>query len=184
MKKYLTHILLASIIAPSFAYAEEPSQAQTPSTSVKVEEVVIPETPEQLFTTCSQDAIESRDTKLTQARTTYNNAINKALNDRKNEEKAAVAIKNDKEKKEAIKESVDTYKAQIKTIQNTLTSARKTVWQNFENDVKTCRELYSTDNKEKSDNEAKSIEEKKETPEPKTMKESFLGSIKSLFGKE
>lgn len=162
----------------------------------------------QLFTICSQDAIELRDTKLAGARTTYNTAMNNLLVERKNSEKKAISIDDEKERKEAIKIAVEEYKGEVKTLQNTLTQARKTIWQNFENDMKSCRETLEkedvADIKEdakdakKATTEdvpeartmmtAKKVDTKEEQPEnkqeAKTIKESFIDSIKSLFGKE
>ena len=199
MKKpfyYLSPLLLSFLLAPAFVSANEVTESLATSTATSS---TIALTKSQIFTTCSQDAIELRDTKLAQARGSYNNAMNALLVERKEAEKEAVAIESEKEKKEAIKESVDNYKAQVKVIQNTLTQSRKTIWQNFENDTKTCR-----DNLEKKDDDenksakrslkeapeartmsAMSAEVKKESvPEQKSVKESLLNSIKSLFGKE
>ncbi len=154
----------------------------------------------QLFTSCSQDAIELRDTKLSQARTTYNNAMNALLLDRKNAEKAAVAIEDEKEKKTAVKDSVEKYKSDVKAIQSTLTQARKTIWQNFENDTKKCRTYLEKDDdqvtkdekaltketakKEAIETKEQKREEKKDDHDQKTVKESIIDSIKSLFNKE
>lgn len=196
---YLSPLLLSLFILPLYANAED--VATTSTTSIATSSVVL--TKAQLFTTCSQDAIETRDTKLAQARGSYNTAMNILLVERKEQEKDAVAIEDEKEKKEAIKESVDNYKTQVKTIQNTLTLSRKTIWQNFENDTKACREILEKKDDEDNKNLKRGMPanevSKKEAAEPaammmevrkeavieqKSVKESFFESIKSLFSKE
>ena len=87
------------------------------------------------LTECSQQAIEDRDTAIANSRTLYNNAMTKALTERKNREKAAIAMKTEEERKIAIKASVENYKNQAKAAQNALTQARKLAWQTFENDI-------------------------------------------------
>jgi ubiquitin len=64
-----------------------------------------------------------------------------ALKDRKNREKAAVAIIDESDKKDAIKVSVDTYKSLTKSAQNSLTISRKAAWTTFESDIKQCHDL-------------------------------------------
>ncbi|MBP6888225.1 MAG: hypothetical protein KBC21_00835 [Candidatus Pacebacteria bacterium] len=202
MKKishFLSPLLLGAFLFPLIANAEEATTTVATSTTSSSTIVV---TKAQLFTSCSQDAIESRDTKLAQARGSYNTAMSNLLLERKNVEKAAVAIEDEKEKKTAIKESVEKYKTEVKTIQNTLTQSRKTIWQNFENDTRVCREFLEKTDEEKADekaekraakeigkkevSEAKEIrkEEKKEENETKSVKDSIFDSIKSLFSKE
>ncbi len=195
---YLSPILLSLFLLPSFVSADEVTEGQATSTTASS---TITLSKSQIFTACSQDAIELRDTKLAQARGTYNNAMNTLLVERKDAEKEAVAIEDEKDKKEAIKESVDNYKTQVKVIQNTLTQSRKAVWQNFENDMKTCRENLERKDDDENKSAKKSLKEtpetrvmsgasmtaeaKKETvSEQKSVKESLLSSIKSLFGKE
>ena len=139
----------------------------------------------QLFTECSQQAIEDRDTKIAQTRVLYNTAMAKALIERKNREKAAVAVKDEDDKKTAIKASVDTYKNQAKAAQNTLSQARKLAWQTFENDVEKCHELESEGmNKEQGTSSATTTFKKVEIQETKsignTIKAQFE-SFKSLF---
>ncbi len=202
MKKishFLSPLLLGAFLFPLIANAEEATTIVATSTASSSTIVV---TKAQLFTSCSQDAIESRDTKLAQARGSYNTAMSNLLLERKNVEKAAVAIEDEKEKKTAIKESVEKYKTEVKTIQSTLTQSRKTIWQNFENDTRVCREFLEKTDEEKADekaekraakeigkkevSEAKEIrkEEKKEENETKSVKDSIFDSIKSLFSKE
>jgi hypothetical protein len=122
-----------------------------------------------------------------------------ALTERKNREKAAVAMTDEDEKKDAIKASVEAYKHQAKAAQTTLAQARKQAWQTFENDIKKCREL-ETENEDHmiatstEDNTApvartmmkKSSEEPKEIKslETKSLKETIKSqfeSLKSLF---
>lgn len=189
MKKpfyYLPPLILSFLFVPLVASANESPVPQVATTTATSTIVV---TKSKAFTTCSQDAIELRDTKLAQARGSYNNAMNALLVERKEAEKEAVAIEDGDDKKEAIKESVDSYKSQVKVLQNTLTQSRKTIWQNFENDTKSCREnLEKKEEGDKSEKRAAkevSVENKKDSSvEPKTVKESLLSSIKSLFGKE
>lgn len=196
----LSPLFLGVLLVPHFAYAEETSTTTDATSTISTS--TAPLTKAQLFTMCSQDAIELRDTKLAEARGSYNNAMTALLVERKNEEKAAVAIENEKEKKAAIKESVENYKVEVKKLQNTLTQSRKAIWLNFENDTKECREaldkveIEDTPKEErkmtkevvkKETTEAKEMkkEEKKEEHETtKTVKESIFDSIKSLFGKD
>jgi hypothetical protein len=200
MKKpfyYLSPLLLSFLLVPSFVSADDVSDTQATSTTASSTIVL---SKSQIFTACSQDAIELRDTRLAQARGAYNNAMNTLLVERKDAEKEAVAIEDEKEKKEAIKDSVDNYKVQVKVIQNTLTQSRKAIWQNFENDTKTCRENLEKKNDDESKDAKKSLKEapearamsatmavdakKEAAPEQKSVKESLFSSIKSLFGKE
>lgn len=199
MKKtfHLSSLLLTLLIAPIFVSADEIVSSQATTTSASS---TAPLTKSQMFTACSQEAIETRDTKLAQARGAYNTAMNALLVERKDAEKEAVAIEDEKEKKEAIKESVDNYKSQVKILQNTLTQSRKTIWQNFENDTKTCRDTLEKKDEDESKGAKKSAkdlpearvmsatvtsETKKEiSQEQKSVKESLIDSIKSLFTKE
>lgn len=177
--------LIPLLLLPLFAYADETQIASSTATSS------IGIAKEELFTSCSQDAIELRDTKLAVARGTYNNTMNTLLVERKNAEKTAIAIKNEKERKAVIKESVESYRSQVKEAQNIFTDTRKTVWQNFETDTKKCRELLDEETtvREETDEAAaekinsETREVKKESSE-KTIAESIISSIKSLFGKE
>ena len=139
------------------------------------------------FTECSQQAIEDRDTKIASIRAFYNTAMAKALTERKNREKAAVAIKDEDYKKTAIKASVDTYKNQAKTAQNTLSQARKLAWSTFENDINKCHELETEDvSKEttaSSDSPAPTLR-KAEERETKSIGNSIKAqfeNLKSLF---
>jgi hypothetical protein len=143
-----------------------------------------------LFTICSQEAIESRDTKIAASRLIYNNAMASALNDRKNKEKAAVAIKNESDKKTAIKVSVDAYKSLVKTAQNNLVSSRKAAWTEFEADIATCRtvqekeDMVITSHNISSDEAQEPSLRKNEDNEVKTIKDTFKAkfeSLKSLF---
>jgi DNA repair ATPase RecN len=187
MKKslhYLSLLLLSFLLTPILASANEVSESYATSSSATS---TIALTKSQVFTACSQDAIELRDTKLAQARGSYNNAMNALLVERKEAEKEAVAIEDEKEKKDAIKESVDSYKVQVKVIQNTLTQSRKTIWQNFENDTKTCRdnlEKKDDDENKTSKKAPKEVSEVSKVAEQKSVKESLFDSLKSLFSKE
>ncbi len=148
MKKslyYFSPLLLSFLLAPIFVSADEVSESSATSSSATS---TIALTKSQAFTACSQNAIEQRDTKLAQARSSYNNTMNSLLVERKEAEKEAVAIEDEKERREAIKESVDSYKAQVKVIQHTLTQSRKTSLQKIERETKKCR-----DNIEKKDDD-------------------------------
>ncbi len=195
MKKslhYLSPLLLFFLLTPIFVSADEVSESfAIPNSATST--IVL--TKSQEFTACSQNAIELRDTRLAQARSSYNNTMNTLLAERKEAEKEAVAIEDEKERREAIKESVDSYKAQVKVIQSTLTQSRKTIWQNFESDTKTCRDnLEKKDNenknskdslKEELDSKAMSAEAKKDAmADQRSVKESLFESLKSLFNKE
>lgn len=94
----------------------------------------------QIFTACSQAAIEARDSAIGSARTAYNNAMNIALDSRKEAEKAAVAIQDGGDKKDAIKNAVDEYKKAVTQAQDALTKARKEAWDTFEANTIACRD--------------------------------------------
>ena len=150
-------------------------------------------TPEKNFTLCSQEAIEVRDTKIANSRSVYNTAMANALTERKNREKAAVAITDESKKKIAIKTSVDTYKNLVKSAQNNLTTLRKNAWQDFENDINTCRDIQdkeiakntSQDDTTSGDVQKPEPSSKKEASEESTLiKDTIkagIDSLKSLF---
>lgn len=204
MKKIsYTLALIPFLVVPFFVHAQETTSSTATGTQA-VATSSLPLTRAQAFTMCSQEAIEKRDTNLAAARSLYNNAMADLLVKRKNSEKEAVAIGDEKEKKEAIKEAVEAYKADVKTIQNTLTQSRKTIWQDFEDNMKACREALDKKEDESTKEDKRgskesikkdtttqkesavlSTELKKETTtEQKSVKESIFESIKSLFGKE
>lgn len=199
MKKQLV-TLGASILflLPLYGYAEEvPTTVLSGASSTKelkdesASSAVLLKT----FTTCSQEAIESRDTSIASSRLTYNNAMTSALLERKNSEKAAVALKTDDTKKDALKLSVETYKKETKAAQTVLTQARKLTWQTFDSDIKKCRELEDIETESKSENTqpaiasepstfSKKIEKSENKEEVKTIKETLKAqfeSFKSLF---
>lgn len=141
-----------------------------------------PTTEAQVFTACSQTAIEVRDESIGSARTAYNNAMAVALDARKEAEKKAVAIDDEDDKKDAIKDAVDAYKKAVNQAQDTLIKARKEAWNTFETNTKICREM----NKDKRDTPlsataTKTSIVKQEVKTEKTFKESFLESLKNLF---
>ena len=200
----LTTAIALSLLFPLYGYAEEDASS-TPTTPIKVssssEETVIEETavsPDTNFTLCSQEAIEDRDTKIATSRSLYNTAMANALNERKNKEKAAVAITNENKKKTAIKASVDLYKNLVKTAQNNLTSERKIAWQEFEQDLEKCREIQDTEQKTQNSAPSEAVSEegdkkeisrafqmeapvKKEDDEgTKMIKETIKAGIESL----
>jgi DNA repair ATPase RecN len=197
MKKQLLTLTATLLFAfPLYGFAEElPSTALGVASTTKNEEASSTDaTPVKTFTTCSQEAIEARDTKIATSRIAYNTAMSNALTERKNREKAAVAIADEDDKKDAIKASVDTYKHQAKAAQATLTQARKLAWQTFDNDIKACRDLEQitedTTATLKSDNEqaptARTMMMKKgaetEITETKPVEsKSFKDTIKDKF---
>ncbi len=146
---------------------------------------------EKNFTTCSQDAIEKRDTSIASSRALYNIAMTNALKERKNKEKAAVAITNDNKKKDAIKLSVTTYKNLVKVAQSSITDAREQAWKDFENDIATCHDIE--DKGIASKKEARKemgvesdtlLMKKGEITEPKTIQETIkeqISAFRSLF---
>ena len=149
-KQLLQTAIIFSMFLPLYGYAEEATSSVSTTTpeerEVKVlplEEIAssTPSSPLQNFTLCSQEAIENRDTKIATSRSVYNVAMTKAVNDRKNKEKAAVAIVNENNKKNAMKASVDAYKNHVKSAQNNLTDSRKIAWQEFEDDIKECHAI-------------------------------------------
>lgn len=198
MKK-TTLILSLSLFAliPSFSFAEEgTSTIVSTIKEVAIATTTATSTPEEVkpFTVCSQEAIEKRDTDIAASRNTYNAAMTNALTVRKNKEKLAVAIKNASDKKDALKLSVETYKNQTKVAQNTLTQARKEVWQTFEDDIALCRKLEDEAIKAKEDAVTSTSTEqgeafleksiKSEESEVKTFKEVIkeqFETLKSLF---
>ena len=198
MKK-TTLILSLSLFAliPSFSFAEEgTSTIVSTIKEVAIATTTATSTPEEVkpFTVCSQEAIEKRDTDIAASRNTYNAAMTNALTVRKNKEKLAVAIKNASDKKDALKLSVETYKNPTKVAQNTLTQARKEVWQTFEDDIALCRKLEDEANKAKEDAVTSTSTEqgeafleksiKSEESEVKTFKEVIkeqFETLKSLF---
>ncbi len=95
----------------------------------------------QIFTACSQAAIEVRDSAIGSARTAYNNSMNIALDARKEAEKSAVAILDQGAKKDAIKVAVDEYKKAVTQAQEALTKARKEAWDAFETNTIGCRDI-------------------------------------------
>lgn len=200
MKKPFLQLSKVSIsllfLIPVYGHAQEASSSviiDTETSAIVDASTTASTTPVQTFTECSQAAIETRDTKIASVRTIYNTAIAKALVTRKNSEKAAIALTDNDEKKDAIKLSVDTYKAQTKAAQTGLVTARKAVWQTFEDDIKKCRELLddeaTTVTAQKENKEMKAVPalrkiEKSDLQEQKTIGESIkagIENLKSLF---
>lgn len=141
--------------------------------------------PAKNFTLCSQEAIEVRDTNIATSRSLYNTSMASALNDRKNKEKAAVAISDENAKKAAIKVSVDTYKSLVKNAQNNLTVSRKSAWQGFEADIKECRDTQNKElSAEKENHDTKTLSATSSTKaddgDVKTLKETLKAGIDTL----
>ena len=173
------------LLIPLYVYAEATSSLQGTSSeqtpALEIEDEVASGTPKN-FTECSQDAIEVRDTNIASSRTIYNTAMTNALKDRKNKEKAAMAIVNETKKKDAIKASVNAYKNLVKTAQNNLTEAREEAWKTFEKDIEDCRKLEKTDNS--SDEEDVETSPTSGEGEVKTIKDTIkeqFEAFRSLF---
>lgn len=133
-KNTLIATFALALLLPAFAGAQAtPDQVHTDAISSQATEA-------QIFTSCSQDAIEVRDGAIGSARTAYNNAMAIALNNRKEAEKKAVALTDAGDKKDAIKDAVDAYKKAVTQAQETLTKARKEVWAAFEDNTNNCRD--------------------------------------------
>lgn len=199
MKKQLVTLGAGILfLLPLYGYAEEvatPVLGNASSTKEQKDESASSTPLLKTFTTCSQEAIEARDTSIASSRLTYNNAMTSALLERKNSEKAAVALKTDDAKKDALKLSVETYKKEAKAAQTTLTQARKLTWQTFDNDIKKCRELEDTDTASKSEDDqptvtsepatfSRKMEKSENKEEVKTIKDTIKAqfeSFKSLF---
>lgn len=165
--KLLLTLAFGTLSLPVFASAQ--TATSTPATEAQV------------FTACSQAAIEARDESIGSARAGYNNAMAVALDARKEAEKKAVALADDKEKKDAIKEAVDDYKNAVTQAQETLLKARKEAWSSFETNTKACRD----NNGKKAPAEDKTVtanaQAKVEKAEQKPAKSSLLESILNLF---
>jgi DNA repair ATPase RecN len=184
-------------LLPFYAHAEESHLAMATTTQTTQEVAVsqsssteeVKDLPED-FTVCSQEAIEKRDTNIASSRSVYNTAMTNALKERKNREKAAVAIENDDDKKAAIKASVTAYKNTTKAAQTILTQARKVAWQEFEDDIKQCRTTQEEELNKKVDLTTESSVSQKMTggknleSESKTIKDALkeqFEAIRSLF---
>jgi cation transport regulator ChaB len=138
MKTIITSLALGALLVPVL------SSAQSFATSTVMSDVA---TEAQVFTACSQSAIEVRDSAISAARTSYNNAMTVALDARKEAEKEAVAMEDAKAKKNAIRTAVEEYKEDVTRAQDSLTKARKEAWSAFETHTKECREM-SKENRE------------------------------------
>jgi hypothetical protein len=159
----LTTILSTALAMPLFASAQVGITTDTGAT-VTVEQGTT--TQAHIFTACSQASIETRDSFIASARSVYNEEMAKALDARKEAEKAAVAILDVDAKKDAIQVAVEAYKKAVTKAQNNLTESRKDAWAGFEKDTEECHR-FKTDAKaaltaEKKSFVANKIEEKKE----------------------
>lgn len=202
-KNFITLTACIVFFIPLYGSAEEiPTKLATSTITTTVEgtfsTTTASTTPVRTFTLCSQEAIEARDTKIASSRVIYNTTMANALTERKNKEKAAVAIIDESDKKHAIKTSVESYKNHTKGAQTILVQARKNAWQTFENDVKECREIQSEENLISQETsliastseqapmmrKAEKSVEKGEEKETKTIKETIKSqfeNFKSLF---
>jgi hypothetical protein len=188
MKKiFITTFASMFIALPLYASAHESSIPHEEPVPIITEEEI---TPLKTFTTCSQDAIEKRDTNIALSRSDYNISMNTALLERKNNEKNAVSNERESSKKAALKISVENYKNKAKTTQGTLTQARKNAWQTFENDIKKCRDeqedepslVKEISTQTISEDERKKMDDSsfKETKEIKTIKDTFKAQLENL----
>lgn len=185
MKHFFIHTTLSFLlVTPLFVHADEASSTPHEDSVVASSTLSV----KRSFTVCSQEAIERRDTNIASSRSLYNIAMANALKERKNREKAAVAIADEDDKKSAIKTSVTSYKNAVKMAQSELTVARKEAWQTFEDDIASCRteqeqeESAETTPLDTTSSTTEVIKKPHEETETKTVKESFFESIKSFFG--
>ncbi len=187
MKKYfLSTLLIGAILAPALASAEV-NATTTATTTVSTS---------QNFTICQQASIEKRDTSLGVARTTYNTSMTKALDARKEAEKAAVAITDPTAKVAAVRAAVDAYKKAVTLAQETLTKSRREVLATFELDTKTCRQTKKEERttvvaEKKVEIKTLQAERKAEVEvkkaEIKTIRETFkskIDALRSFFGRK
>lgn len=183
MKKenLLTTIAIGIALLPFYASAE--SLAST-TPSVPVQQA----TEAQVFTACSQAAIEVRDNSIGSARTTYNLAMSEALNSRKDAEKNAVALDDEDERKDAIRAAVEDYKKAVTSAQDGLTKARKEAWSSFETNANKCRDVSKDTRKGAADkrSELRALQATEKTDgeevkvETKSFRESLLEQLESL----
>jgi hypothetical protein len=141
-----------------------------------------PLTSSQIFTACSQDAIEMRDDTISSARATYNSAMTAALSQRKDSEKQAVGAENDDEKKNILTKAADEYKDAVHAAQDNLSKARKDAWSQFEADVKACRDVRDG-TISKNASKAEKTETKSEKEDDTSIIKSFFEAIKGIFRK-
>lgn len=171
MKKNL--LAIPFIFLPLVASAQVPVvasfgvQAGSSSTTTEV----------QVFTACSQDAIEARDSAIGSARTAYNNAMNVALDSRKEAEKSAVAIQDSGDKKDAIKTAVEEYKKAVTQAQDALTKARKEAWDTFEANTIACRDSNGTKGDININNQSEP--QKNLAPSPKTENKTNVRTMQA-----
>jgi hypothetical protein len=196
-KQIFTATIGLLLMLPLYGHADEHGTTTPKAKDSSLKEIVANDDTDSIatstvqvksFTLCSQEAIEKRDTKIASSRAIYNTAMTSALTERKNKEKAAVAILDADDKKDAIKLSAETYKNQAKSAQTTLTSARKATWQDFEDDIALCREIEKGSAiQEKEPKDLRAVEsslKKSEELESKTIKKTIkagIESFKSLF---
>ena len=155
MKKYfITTSLAVALLVPLFASADTSTstatstEMDTASTTIEVAT-----TSEQLFILCSQEAIETRDVSLANAKITYNFAMEKAGLARKESEKKIVTISSASAKKTAVKNAVEDYKNAAKNAQKTLKEARQVAWTLFEDNSNTCEVTKNEADKKEQPNE-------------------------------
>lgn len=167
--------------APLYSFADEASSTEASSTKEQIESTSTESTPKKLFTLCSQEAIETRDNKIASTRALYNTTMSSALTDRKNKEKAAVALHDEGDKKAAIKLSAEMYKSQAKIAQNALTQARKSAWQTFSDDIQKCRDTQVEEqNINRNIISTEQAVKGNEQEDQKSLKETIKAQIESI----
>lgn len=183
-EKLLTALALGIALVPIYAGAESAATSSASGGTSMTTEA-------QVFTACSQAAIEVRDNSIGVARTTYNTAMAAALSARKEAEKDAVALADPDEKKDAIRTVVEEYKKAVTGAQDILTKSRKEAWNTFEMNTNKCREAsketkkgFMMDKSASSTEKATPAGDTEETKtENKSLRESILESLKNFFKK-
>lgn len=147
-------IIISVLLVPLFA------QGDTGTTTATTTAVVI-KTPV-TFTMCAQEAIETRDTSIAEIRQMYNEAMKRALLERKEALKEAVALEDTKAQTTAKKAAYNAYKLTQKNSQKAYSSSRKVAWASFDLDMKDCRDARKIANEKTLLEKKKALEIQKE----------------------
>lgn len=145
-------LILTAFISPFFAHAE------TATSTLPVSKPT--------FTSCSQEAVETRDTAISVARQAYNDTMKKALDSRKEGLKVALLFEETDAQSEAKKVIYDNYKVAQQKSQSTYSTTREAAWAMFDADMKACRDARKVAN-EKALAEKKIVKEKQKEEEKK-----------------
>ncbi len=94
---------------------------------------------------CMQQAIEKRDTAIISGLDAYYAVTEASLQTRKETMKTAWAITDVKERRTALKDAWKTYRETIKIARNSFKTAKKSAWQQFYADRKTCGTAGTSD---------------------------------------